>query len=123
MSRSKKSFIASGMQLFVTGGNFLFGMLMAAYFGSTPEMDSYVVVMNFTALVGGVLAILHSKSLIPYLGGVADPLQQQEDFRSIARFNTVVLFFLSLLDFKPMESAITADMEMKAMTRTGRICM
>jgi putative peptidoglycan lipid II flippase len=97
----KKILSTTGIQLLITGTNFLFGLVMASLFGASAQMDAYVVVSNFIILVYGFFFQFQSKGLIPYMADFEGD-EQKEAVNTILRFNlilfgvvSVVLFFTS----------------------------
>lgn len=95
----KKTILSTMMQVCIIAGNFIFGIVMAQSFGATKEMDAYVVVANFIALIFGLFSHIQSKALLPHLANINDKESERETVSSIFRFNNLLFLIVTLALF------------------------
>ncbi len=94
----KTTVLATILQLTITAGNFLFGILMANYFGASGKMDAYNVVANVIGLIFGLFTHFQTKALIPHMSSVEEG-DKKSSVTLILRFNIVLFSIISLLLF------------------------
>lgn len=96
---TRNLFGATSLQLLNSGLVFLYGILMAYYFGTTSEMDAYVVVSTLLMLLGSLFTSFQTMGLIPHLGGIGEKEEQKNAFSIIFNFNNIIFFTATLFLF------------------------
>lgn len=95
----KKSLVSTLLQLIAIVGNFIFGIILAQNFGASAQMDAYVVVANFIALVFGLFSHIQSKAMLPYIASLDSDTLKKTAVSSIFKINNIVFLGVSALFF------------------------
>lgn len=89
----------SFVNIIITIVSVSFGMLLAFYFGASPQMDAYVVAANFIIALNAIFLRAQSKTFIPYISKYENDKSHSEIVASIVRFNFILFTILSLAIF------------------------
>jgi putative peptidoglycan lipid II flippase len=92
-----KSLLSSLIQLVITALTFVFGVLMAKYFGASSEMDAYVVSATIISIVYALVTSVQSKVVIPYVNSLEFHDEKRLAIATIINFNTWLFLFIGVL--------------------------
>lgn len=95
----KTTAIVTSFNILNTILHFVFGLLLAYFFGASAEMDAYVVASNFIITLNALFVQAQTKSFIPFIAEYEKDIEKLEIIASIIRFNIVVFLTLSVLLF------------------------
>lgn len=79
--------------------NLIFGILLAYFFGTSPEMDAYVVASNLVIMLNVVFVKAQTKTFIPFIARYKDSSNKINIIASILRFNIITFFLLTFIMF------------------------
>jgi putative peptidoglycan lipid II flippase len=103
-----KSSLSSIIQLLITALTFVFGVLMAKYFGASSEMDAYVVSATIISIVYALVTSVQSKVLIPYVNSLEFWEEKKQAVASIINFNTWLFLLIGVLFYLGSELLMSA---------------
>lgn len=95
----KTTAIVTSFNILNTILHFIFGLLLAFYFGASAEMDAYVVASNFIITLNALFVQAQTKSFIPFIANYENDENKENVIASILKFNIVVFSSISFLLF------------------------